>query len=46
VRKVLIVVGQPCLRTTAFQVFEGVRVMVANTLLGARFGQVFRKCTE
>ena len=30
-----------CLRTTAFQVFEGVRVMVANTFLGALFGCTF-----
>jgi hypothetical protein len=50
VRKVLIVVGQPCLRTTAFQVFEGVRVMVANGVFRGTFREhfrsVFRKCTE
>jgi hypothetical protein len=42
VRKVLMVTGQPRLRMTAFQVFEGVLVMVATVLPV----QVYRKCTE
>jgi hypothetical protein len=42
VRKVLMVTGQPRLRTTAFQVFEGVLVMVATVLPV----EVYRKCTE
>ena len=37
---VLMVDGQPCLRMIAFQVFEGVLVMVATTLPV----QVYRKC--
>lgn len=40
------VVGQPRLRTTAFQVFDGVLVMVATESSCALFVQVFRKCTE
>lgn len=46
VRKVLIVVGQPRLRTTAFQVFEGLRVMVVNTFPGAHSGRAFPERTE
>lgn len=42
VRKVLTVVGQPRLRMTAFQVFEGVLVIVAMRCV--RY-EVYRKCT-
>jgi len=34
------------LRTTAFELFEGLRLMVTNGSSGARLGQFSRKCTD